>query len=143
MDATKPAEILMVDDDDLDFELFQRTMRKERIANPLHHARNGVEALDMLRARISDGNSAPLVVLMDINMPMMSGIECLRAIRGDEQLKSTVVFIMTTSDNDRDMLEAHKLNVAGYLVKNDLGTGFLEGIVMLESYWTLAELPTG
>lgn len=140
MPSTQPVEILMVDDDPLDIELFERTIRRQRIVNPVHSAHDGIDALAYLRAR-SSCNAAPLVVLLDINMPRMNGIECLRAIRDDDSLRSTIVFVLTSSDNDRDVFDAYNLNVAGYLVKSDLGTGFREGIRLLRSYLQVSDPP--
>lgn len=137
-------EILMVDDDDLDYELLIRQLKKQKIANPVHHVLDGVEALAFLRAWHNDKSleePKSLIVLLDINMPRMGGLECLREIRNDPALKSTTVFILTTSKQDEDILGAYELNVAGYLVKNELGPAFLEGVLMLDTYWRVVELP--
>lgn len=136
-----PVEILMVDDDELDYELFRRQLAKQQITNVLHHVYDGEDALTFLRNRQEKGARNPLVVLMDVNMPRMNGIDCVRALREDPRLKSTVVFMLTTSDDDRDVLEAYELNVAGYLVKGNLGTAFLEGIQLLDTYFRVVRLP--
>lgn len=127
--------ILMVEDDTLDYESFKRSLKKSSIANPLFHAVDGVQALEMLRGQLEVKLGKPLIVLMDINMPRMNGIECLKAIRQDEELKDTVVFVMTTSNDEQDIYDAYNLNVAGYMVKSELGTSFLKTINMLDSYF--------
>ena len=139
--STQPVEILMVDDDALDYELFRRQMTKQRIANATHHVANGEEALAFLRRWHEDEPGKRLVVLMDVNMPGMSGLECIREIRADEKLRGTVVFVMTSSRLDRDIAEAYELNVAGYLVKDDLGPSFVDAVTMLDCYWRIVELP--
>ena len=139
---TSMVELLMVDDDELDVELFKRSLKAQRIANPMSCCNNGEDALEFLKARNASKNRTPLIVLMDINMPRMNGIECIRKIREDQDLKKTVIFVMTTSEDDRDVLESYKLNVAGYLVKGKLGESFIDGITMLDQYWRVVELPT-
>lgn len=134
-------ELLMVDDDELDVELFERSLKAQKIANPMYHCENGEDALEFLRHRVRENIKNPLVVLMDINMPKMGGIECVRQIRADDDLKSTIVFILTTSDDDRDVLESYKLNVAGYLVKGKLGDSFVDGVTLLDRFWKVVELP--
>jgi len=134
--------ILMVEDDDLDVEAFKRALNKNKIVNPFYHVRDGVEALELLRG---DGDSKPFprpyLILMDINMPRMNGIECLREIRRDQNIKDAVVFIMTTSSDDTDMYDAYDLNVAGYMVKSDLGSSFMRGVEMLDKYFHAIVLP--
>lgn len=136
-----PVEVLMVDDDELDYELMQRQFEKLKIANNTHWARDGVEGLKFLRDWYARDDHPPIIVLLDINMPRMSGFEMLQEVRQDESLNPTVIFMLTTSDQNQDIIDAYNLNVAGYLVKGNLGTSFLEGIAMLESYWRVVELP--
>ncbi len=136
-----PVEILMVDDEELDYQLFRRQMAKQRIANETHYARSGEEALSFLRDWHAQPRSNRLIVLMDVNMPGMGGIECIRAIRDDQQLRTTVVFVLTSSSLDEDILDAYELNVAGYLLKDHLGPAFVDAVNMLESYWRTVQLP--
>jgi CheY-like chemotaxis protein len=131
--------ILLVDDDELDVMNVQRAFRKMEIRHPLYFARDGVEALEKLR----DG-SVPAqrrVVLLDLNMPRMSGIEFLREIRADPILRRTSVVVLTTSDEDRDRVEAYNLNVAGYILKPVTLSSFMETIATLNRYWAVNEFP--
>ena len=136
--------ILLVEDDEVDVMNVKRAFKKNNITNPLYVAENGLEALKMLR-----GNSGgiPLVpetrrlVLLDINMPKMNGLEFLHKLRADSQLKQIPVIVLTTSDEDRDFVEAYNLNVAGYVLKPVTFAKFAEVIVTLNKYWTLCEMP--
>jgi len=132
----------MVEDEDLDVEIFKITLNKERLVNPLVHANNGEEALEVLRGQHCDKRICkPFLVLMDINMPKMNGLECLREIRNDPLLSDSVVFVMTTSDDERDIYDAYHLNVAGYIVKSKLGDSFFKAIQMLDKYFNAIILP--
>ncbi len=134
--------ILMVDDDSLDVESFRRALSKNKIINPFYHAVDGIEALDIIRGTHPDKHiSKPYLVLMDINMPRMNGIECLKELRKDPETHDAVVFIMTTSSDERDLYEAYDLNVAGYMVKSDLGSNFIRSIEMLDKYFNAIVLP--
>src|SRR5688500_18063224 len=104
--------ILLVEDDELDVMNVERAFKKNNIVNPLHIAGNGVEALEMLR-----GEGIPKdrrLILLDLNMPRMGGIEFLKELRADPDLKATTVVVLTTSDEERDKVNAYDLNVAGY-----------------------------
>ena len=131
--------ILLVDDDDVDVMNVRRAFKKANIANPIYVAGNGIDALDMLRNdKIPAGRR---IVLLDINMPKMNGIEFLREIRKDPELNLLSVVVLTTSNEDRDRVEAYELNVAGYLVKPVTFTDFVEVMATLNKYWALMELP--
>ena len=134
----KEVSILLVDDDDVDAMGVERSLNKLRLANPFHRARDGVEGLEMLRAKDID---QPYLVLLDLNMPRMTGIEMLQALRSDPDLRSTVVFVLTTSDDDKDKVAAYNEHIAGYIVKNKIETGFDEVMQLLNHYWRLVELP--
>jgi CheY-like chemotaxis protein len=130
--------IVLVDDDDVDVMNVQRAFEKNHITNPLHVARNGLEALEKLR----DGSVGPRrVVLLDLNMPKMSGIEFLREVRADPVLQPTCVVVLTTSDGERDKVEAFRLNVAGYLIKPVTFINFVDVMLTVNKYWTLVEMP--
>ncbi|WP_459910561.1 response regulator [Desulfotomaculum defluvii] len=134
----KNVHILVVEDDDVDIMAIQRAFEKQNITNPLYIARNGLEALAILR----DGNiPLPSIILLDINMPKMNGIEFLREIRKDRQLRSIPVVVLTTSDEERDINDAFKYNTAGYIVKPLSLPKFEDAISVLNLYWTLSELP--
>jgi CheY-like chemotaxis protein len=135
----KQLSILLVEDDDIDVMTVQRAFRKNNISNPLKVAGNGLEALEMLRS----GEIPPFnrIVLLDINMPRMDGIEFLRELRADPALRATTVVVLTTSNEDRDRVQAYELNVAGYLLKPVTFVNFVEIMAMLNKYWTLMEFP--
>jgi CheY-like chemotaxis protein len=135
----KVLNILLVEDDQVDVMNVRRAFEKNRITNPLFVAQDGIEALEMLRS-----GRVPLsrrIVLLDLNMPRMSGIEFLRELRKDHALMYTPVVILTTSNDDRDKIEAYNLNVAGYLLKPVTFVNFVELMATLNKYWTLVELP--
>ena len=134
----KPASILLVDDDDIDAMSVQRAFSRMKIANPIVRAKDGIEALDILR---NGGVKQPYLILLDLNMPRMGGLELLNTIRSDPQLESNGVFVLTTSKDDEDKLAAYKHHVAGYIVKEKLDEGFEQLVKMLDHYWRLVELP--
>ncbi|HEX2096468.1 MAG TPA: response regulator [Solirubrobacterales bacterium] len=131
--------ILLVEDDEVDVMNVRRAFEKAHIANPLYVAGNGVEALAMLRG--GEIPSHRRLVLLDLNMPRMNGIEFLRELRADPELAATPVVVLTTSTMDSDKLDAYNLNIAGYLVKPVTFAAFCELMVTLNKYWTLVELP--
>ncbi|KAA5539241.1 response regulator [Adhaeribacter rhizoryzae] len=112
------ASILLVEDDYLDIRNVERELKKINVNLPLHIARNGREALEMLRGEgYPKIEPLPKVVMLDINMPKMNGIEFLNEIRQDPLLHDLNVFIMTTSNEDVDRFAAKNLNISGYIVK--------------------------
>ena len=135
----KVLNILLVEDDQVDVMNVRRAFERNRITNPLFVAGDGIEALDMLRnGRVP---AEKRIVLLDLNMPRMSGIEFLRELRKDEALMHTPVVVLTTSNDERDKIEAYNLNVAGYLLKPVTFINFVELMAALNKYWTLVELP--
>ncbi len=131
--------ILLVEDDEVDVMNVQRAFRRNNIANPLFVAGNGLEALQMLR-----DESIPRerrLVLLDLNMPRMNGIEFLRALRADPELNLTPVVVLSTSNDDRDRVDAYNLNVAGYILKPVTFQNFCDAMSTLNKYWSLVELP--
>lgn len=134
---------LVVDDDEIDVELLQRAFRKLRIANPVACATDGLDALDVLRG--TGGREKlppPYIVLLDINMPRMNGLEFLDELRQDEALRRTIVFVLTTSDDEVDIFKSYEKNISGYIVKARAGKSFEEALSMLDHYWKVIELPT-
>ena len=131
--------ILLVEDDDVDVMNVRRAFARHHITNPLFVARDGVEALEKLRdSEIPQGRR---LVLLDLNMPRMNGIEFLRELRNDPQLAPTPVVVLTTSNDDQDKVEAYHLNVAGYLLKPVTFINFCDVMVTLNKYWSLVEMP--
>ena len=135
--------ILLVEDDEVDVMNVQRAFKKNNITNPLFFAPNGLEALSILRgsnAKISIPQ-ARRIILLDLNMPKMNGIEFLRVLRADDQLQSIPVIVLTTSNEDKDKVEAYKLNVAGYILKPVTFSSFVETVATMNKYWSLVEIP--
>lgn len=111
----KTPTILLIEDDELDTISVERSLKKLQIQYELHTAYNGLEALEMLRK--ANQPLLPDVILLDINMPRMNGIEFLRILRLDDKLKELKVFIMTTSSESSDRDAAEKLGISGYIIK--------------------------
>jgi len=138
----RKVNFLLVEDDEVDIMNVQRAFSRSQIDNPLYIANNGLDALDMLRG--TDSTAVPehrRLVLLDINMPKMNGLEFLQELRQDEALKSTPVVVLTTSDADQDRLEAYRLNVAGYILKPVAFATFAAVMAALNEYWALCEIP--
>jgi hypothetical protein len=136
--------ILLVEDDEVDVMNVRRAFRKENIPNPLYVASNGLEALDILRGKGEQLPAIPVerrLILLDLNMPKMGGIEFLQALRADPELKSTPVVVLTTSNADQDRLSAYNFNIAGYLLKPVTFATFVEVMATLNKYWALCEMP--
>ena len=131
--------ILLVEDDDVDVMNVRRAFQKNHIANPLFVATNGVEALELLRSGTVPKDRR--MVLLDLNMPQMNGIEFLREVRRDSELHPIPVVVLTTSNDERDRIEAYDLNVAGYLLKPVTFSNFCDLMATLNKYWALVELP--
>ncbi len=131
--------ILLVDDDEVDVMTVRRAFQKANITNPVFVASNGLEALELLRSGSIPAHRR--LVLLDLNMPKMNGIELLREIRKDPALQAITVVVLTTSNEDRDRVEAFQLNVAGYLLKPVTFHTFAEVMTTLNKYWTLMEMP--
>jgi CheY-like chemotaxis protein len=136
--------VLLVEDDEVDVMNVQRAFRKGHISNPLHIAGNGLEALEMLRGTSEKSPAVPSerrLILLDLNMPKMNGIEFLEALRDDPSLKQIPVVVLTTSNEDRDRMQAYNFNVAGYLLKPITFSNFVDVMATLNKYWALCEMP--
>ncbi len=139
----RPLNILLVEDDELDVMNVRRAFKKNNVSNPLWVAGNGVEALAMLRCEAGQPAlpTERRLILLDLNMPKMGGIEFLREVRNDPKLHALTVIVLTTSDEERDKVEAYNLNVAGYILKPITLAAFVEIMAALNKYWTVNELP--
>ncbi len=140
----KIINILLVEDDEVDVMNVKRAFKKYKISNPLFIAENGVEALAMLRSQNGQPPEVPenrRLILLDLNMPKMNGLEFLHELRKQENLKRTPVIVLTTSDEDKDRIEAYNLNVAGYILKPVTFANFAEVMIALNKYWALCEMP--
>ena len=136
--------ILLVEDDEVDVMNVRRAFQKSNITNPVYIASNGLEALDMLRGVNGQPSVVPgdrRLILLDLNMPKMGGIEFLQELRADPDLKLTPVVVLTTSNQDQDRVEAYNLNISGYLLKPVTFTTFAELMTTLNKYWALCEMP--
>ncbi len=134
--------ILLVEDDEVDVMNLERAFKKNHISNPLFVAHNGLEALAMLRGEGREKpNPFPKIVLLDLNMPRMNGIEFLQRLRADPDLKALIVIVLTTSNEERDKVAAYNLNVAGYILKPVKLDDFMHAVATLDMYWSLSELP--
>jgi CheY-like chemotaxis protein len=138
----RPVKVLLVEDDEVDRLAVRRAFAKQGVANEIIDAVNGLEALEVLRGGPDRGPlQRPYVILLDLNMPVMNGIEFLDAIRADPALTDAVVFVLSTSRSTTDICDGYRRNVAGYIAKSNAGDGFREAVRLLESYWRLVELP--
>ena len=138
MRNSKP--VLLVEDDDVDTMTVKRAFSDLKITNPLICKLNGEEALEYLRC---EENREPCVILLDLNMPRMNGIEFLNITKNDDELKKIPVVVLTTSKNDEDRVKSFGLSVAGYMIKPTDYEKFVETIRVIDLYWTLSELPEG
>lgn len=134
--------IMLVEDDEVDVMNLKRAFKKNNITNPLYLAGNGLEALKLLRKCGSEEMPLPKIILLDLNMPKMNGIEFLKELRKDENLHRLSVFVMTTSNKDNDIIEAYNLNVAGYILKPLSMDKFMSAVGALSNYWQLMEFPS-
>jgi two-component system, chemotaxis family, response regulator Rcp1 len=141
----RPAVILLAEDNDNDVELTRLGFRRAKFAVDLHHVANGEECLAFLRKEGAYANApTPDIVLLDLNMPRMDGIEVLQEINKDERLAHLVVVVLTSSGADEDVLRSYQLHCNSYLVKPISFEGFAKMIQSLGDYWfTLVTLPPG
>jgi len=138
MRSSRP--ILLVEDDHVDAMTVQRALKDLNVTNPLTHLPNGEKALAYLK---NEHNKKPCVILLDLNMPRMNGIEFLKSIKADTKLKKIPVIILTTSGDTEDKYATFSLSIAGYIVKPADYKKFVEAMRTIDIYWTLSELPNG
>ena len=136
MRSSKP--ILLVEDDSVDALTVKRALADLKVTNTLIHKPNGEEALKYLT---DTANPRPCIILLDLNMPKMNGIEFLRHVKTNDSLKKIPVVILTTSKDEQDIIETFQLNVAGYMIKAVDYKKFVETIRAVDLYWTLSEMP--
>jgi CheY-like chemotaxis protein len=139
---TQPIQILLVDDDDGDARAVERTFAKARIANPIHRAIDGVEAMEILRG--TNGKQKlrrPFLMLVDLNMPRTNGLQLIESMRADPDLHDAVIFVLTNSNRIEDKESAHAMNVTGYILKENAGEDFLRLFNLVDSYWRIVEMP--
>jgi CheY-like chemotaxis protein len=137
--------IFLVEDDDVDAELATRAFQRAKIENPLVRARDGLDALDYLFARgryaSRDARDLPAFALLDLNIPKISGLEVLKAIRADERTRHLPVIILTSSGEEKDRLSAYKHFANSYVVKPLDYDQFVAATLQLSLYWTELNAP--
>ena len=136
MKSNKP--VLLVEDDTVDMMTVERAFKELHVVNRLDTASDGEEALSYLR---NPENEMPCVILLDLNLPRMNGIEFLRVAKHDQSLRSIPVVVLTSSEDEQDKLDTFDLSVAGYMVKPVDYQGSIEAMETMDLYWTLSELP--
>jgi len=135
-----PVEVLLIEDNNEDAELTIRVLKKHNLANNLVHLQDGEAALDFLFAEGS--NNVPRLILLDLKMPKVDGIEVLRKIKTDEQRKMIPVVMLTSSKEERDIIESYKLGVNAYVVKPVEFEKFVEAVAQLGLFWLLLNQPS-
>lgn len=130
--------ILLVEDDEVDAMTVRRALKELHVTNPLAQVENGEEALAYLR---QPDQVMPCLILLDLNMPVMGGIEFLQAAKHDPRLRRIPVVVLTTSDEQQDKVASFDLGVAGYIRKPVDYQQFVEAVRKIDAYWTLSELP--
>lgn len=130
--------VLLVEDDRVDAMTVKRAIRQIKMHHPLIHAENGEEALEYLK---NPSNERPWIILLDLNMPKMNGIEFLQVAKRDDVFKSIPVVVLTTSKEQQDRIESFKFGVAGYMIKPVDYSQFVEMMLAIKMYWTLSEQP--
>jgi CheY-like chemotaxis protein len=133
-------EVLLVEDSDEDAELTLRALKKRRLANLVHRVCDGEEALEFLfgTGRYADrGTSPPRVVLLDLKLPKVGGLEVLKAIRANERTATTPVVVLTSSAEDRDLNDCYRLGVNSYIVKPVEFDAFFQAVEQLGLYWAV------
>ena len=128
----------------MDVRAIRRGLEKQRISNPVIPAPDGVEALQLLRGE--GGRTKvprPYLILLDLNMPRMNGIQFLQELRKDPRLTDSIVFVLTTSAAEEDQVAAYKEHIAGYLVKAEAGENFLKAIQLLDKFVITVQFPSG
>ena len=147
MGALEQVEILLVEDNSRDADLTLRALKSKNLANRVHWVKDGVEALDyMFRAGAyaeRDPTHAPKLVLLDIKMPKVDGIEVLRRLKSDAATRAVPVVVMTSSAEERDLVESYRLGANSFIVKPIEFDAFLDTVAQIGLYWVLANRVVG
>ncbi len=132
--------ILLVEDNPMDLDLTRRAFNRRRVVNPIEVARDGEEAIDWIR-RWDEGAPPPVLILLDLKLPRVDGLEVLRHYKEHPRYRSIPVVVLTTSDEDRDIETAYQLGANSYIVKPVEFEKFVEVAAQVEVYWTLLNQP--
>lgn len=143
MDDGRSVTLLLAEDDDVEAERVIRAFQRAGSSLKLCRAHDGIEALDLLRGGRPESIQSPVVVLLDLKMPRMDGLQFLDELRADTALCDTIVFVLTTSQDEQDRCHAYDRQVAGYILKTKATAGFEEVVRMLENYCKLVKFPQG
>ena len=145
MNKTNEVEILLVEDNPRDIELTVRALKKHNLANRLHVVKDGAEALDFIFATGAYADrkieNAPKVILLDLKLPKVDGLEVLRKIRSDERTKYIPVVVVTSSQEERDIVESYKLGANSFVTKPVEFENFAQAVAELGLYWLLLNKP--
>lgn len=145
MNELQAVEILLVEDNPRDAELTIRALKRKNLANNLYHVEDGVEALDFLfgRGKYSsrDMNEPPKVVLLDLKLPRINGLEVLSALKADERTRTIPIVIITSSAEDPDVKKAYELGANSYVIKPVQFDSFMEAMVKIGIYWLMVNHP--
>ena len=138
-----PYEIVLVEDSDEDAELTLRALKRQNFANTVHRLIDGAAAVDYFFGQDENGNAnaLPRVVLLDLKLPKVSGLEVLKRLKADERTHSVPVVVLTSSKEDRDLAEAYRLGANSYIVKPVEFDKFAQSIETLGMYWMLVNQP--
>lgn len=137
MTVARRVEILLVEDNPHDVELTMHSLRKHNITNRVHVARDGAEALEFLFGSGTDPADAPRVVLLDLKLPKVDGLDVLRRVKADPRTRHIPVVVLTSSREERDIVDSYELGVNSYIVKPVDFTQFVEAVRQLGLYWVL------
>jgi CheY-like chemotaxis protein len=130
--------ILLVEDDEVDIMTIRRALKEIHVVNPVIPQENGEQALAYLR---DPANEKPCIILLDLNMPVMNGIEFLQVAKNDDQLKRFPVVVLTTSEEQQDKVNSFNFSVAGYMAKPVDYRKFVEVMRSIDLYWSISEMP--
>jgi CheY-like chemotaxis protein len=137
-----PVQILLVDDDQVDVMAMKRAFRDHSLSHPITVAKDGLEALSLLRGEGRPALPSPCIIVLDLNMPRMNGLEFLAVLREDPMLRRSIVFVLTTSSSQEDRQAAYAHHIAGYVTKSRAGISLEPLIKMLQLYCDLVDLPS-
>lgn len=137
---TNPRPILLIEDNPMDVDLTRRAFKRRKVINPLEVASDGQEALDYIQ-RWEDGETTPAVILLDINIPKVNGLDVLRELKSKTRSQKIPVIILTSSSEDADIETAYQLGANSYIVKPVDFEKFFEVAAHIDLYWNVINIP--